>query len=178
MKMILNILIVLAAIIGLVLIAALFVKNRFSIEREITINKPQHEVFDYIKHLRNQDHYSKWVMTDPGMKRDFKGTDGTVGFVYAWDSENKQAGKGEQEIINIVDGQKLDVEVRFEKPFKSIANTPFSTDAVSANQTKVRWGMNGTNAYPQNIMNLFMEKMLGKDLETSLANLKTILEKS
>lgn len=37
-------------------------------------------------------------MTDPNMRKNFKGTDGTVGFCYAWDG-NKKAGKGEQEII-------------------------------------------------------------------------------
>ncbi|MCW3110986.1 MAG: Polyketide cyclase / dehydrase and lipid transport [Segetibacter sp.] len=173
-----KILIVLVIIIGILLIAALFVKKEFSIQREITINKPKQEVFDYIKHLKNQDNFSKWVMQDPSMKKDFKGTDGTVGFVYAWDSKDKNAGKGEQEIMNITEGEKLDVEVRFEKPFAGIARTPFSTESVSPNQTKVKWGMRGKNPYPRNFMNLFMDKMMGKDLEVSLTNLKGILEKS
>ncbi len=38
--------------------------------------------------------------------------------------------------------------------------------------------MNGKNNYPLNFMNLFMNNMLGKDLETSLTTLKSILEKS
>lgn len=54
---------------------------------------------------------------DPNMKKDFRGTDGTVGFVYAWDG-NKKAGKGEQEIKKITEGERVDVEVRFEKPLK------------------------------------------------------------
>ena len=37
--------------------------------------------------------------------------------------------------------------------------------------------MNGKSKYPLNLMNIFMDNMLGKDLETSLHNLKTILEK-
>lgn len=176
--MMVNILTVLAIIIAIFLITALFVKRQYSIEREITINRPKQEVFDYIKHLKNQDNFSKWVMQDPNMKKEFKGTDGTVGFVYAWDSKDKQAGKGEQEIMSVAEGEKIDVEVRFEKPFAGMARTPLSTEAVSANQTKVKWGMTGQNPYPRNIMNLFMDKMLGKDLETSLVNLKGILEKS
>jgi uncharacterized membrane protein len=178
MKMIVKILIVFVVIIGVLLIIALFVKKQYVVEREITVNKPKQEVFDYIKHLKNQDNFSKWVMQDPVMKKNFKGTDGTVGFVYAWDSQNKNAGKGEQEIMNIKEGEKLDVEVRFEKPFAGIAHTPFTTEAVSQNETKVRWGMTGENPYPRNIMNLFMDKMMGKDIETSLTTLKGILEKS
>ena len=92
------ILIVIAAIIAIPLIIALFVSNDYNITRSIIINKPQQEVFDYIKLLKNQEKFSKWVMTDPNMKTTFTGTDGTVGCIYAWDSENKQAGKGEQEI--------------------------------------------------------------------------------
>jgi uncharacterized protein YndB with AHSA1/START domain len=172
------ILIIVAIIIVIPLIAALFIKKEYTIEREITINKPVPAVFNYIKYLKNQDNYSKWVMTDPAMKKDFKGTDGTVGFVYAWDSQNKQAGKGEQEIKSITDNQNLDIEVRFEKPFEGIAHTPFTTEAISQNQTKVKWGMIGANKYPMNIMNLFMDNMLGKDLEKSLVTLKGILEKS
>lgn len=176
--MLVKILVVLVIIIGVLLIVALFVKREYVIQREITINKPKQEVFSYIKHLKNQDNFSKWVMQDPGMKKDYKGTDGSVGFVYAWDSQNKNAGKGEQEIINITEGEKLEVEVRFEKPFAGIARTPFMTETVAPNQTKVKWGMIGKNAYPMNFMNLFMENLLGRDLEASLSNLKIVLEKS
>lgn len=177
MKMIVKILIVIVVIIAILLIVALFVKKEYSIQREITINKPRQEVFNYIKYLKNQDNYSKWVMQDPNMKKDFKGTDGTVGFVYAWDSKDKQAGKGEEEIMSIKEGEKLVVEVRFKKPFEGIARTPFSTETVLPNQTKVTWGMEGKNPYPMNLMNLFMDNVLGKDLEKSLFTLKNILEK-
>jgi uncharacterized protein YndB with AHSA1/START domain len=168
---------VLAGIVALFFILGLFIKKEYTIKREIVINKPKKVVFDYIKFLKNQEQFSKWVMMDPNMKKDLKGTDGTVGFTYAWDSKNKQAGKGEQEIVKIVDGELLDVEVRFERPFKSTAKTPFRTVAVSDNQTKVIWGMDGNSNFPMNVMNPFMDSLLGKDLEISLNTLKSILEK-
>lgn len=177
MKMLAKILIVVVIIIAIVLIAALFVKKDYTIEQEITINKPKQEVFDYVKYLKNQDNYSKWVMLDPAMKKDFRGTDGTVGFVYAWDSQNKNAGKGEQEISSLKEGQEVNMEVRFERPFKNTANTFITTQAVSPTETKVRWGMRGKNSYPMNLMNVFIPGILGKDLATSLATLKGILEK-
>ena len=177
MKILKIILLVVTIIITIPLIVALFVKKEYAVEREVTINKPKEEVFNYVKHLKNQDNYSKWVRMDPNMKKDFRGTDGTVGFVYAWDG-NKDAGKGEQEIKNITDGERVDVEVRFEKPFEGIATAPIITEAVSENQTKVKWGMKGKSSYPMNFMNLFMDNMLGKDIEVSLNNLKNIIEKS
>ncbi len=174
--MIIGILAGVAAIVALPLTAALFVKNEYVIEREIIINKPKAEVFNYVKHLKNQEKFSKWVMLDPAKKTEERGIDGQVGFVYAWESKDKSAGKGEQEIKNIIEGEKIDVEVRFERPFKNVARTPFTVESVSENQTKVKWGMIGRNAYPMNLMILFLGGVLGKDLEASLGNLKSILE--
>ena len=162
-------------LIVLLLIAALFVKKEYSIEKEITINKPDTEVFSYIRYIKNQDYYNKWVMTDPTMKKQFRGTDGAVGFVYAWEGNDK-AGKGEQEIREIRDGEELAIEIRFEKPFKGTAQTRMLTEPVSGNQTKVTWMMKGESNYPMNITNLFIDKMLGGDLSESLLRLKRILE--
>ena len=114
---------------------------------------------------------------DPTMKKDFRGTDGNVGFVYSWDGDS-DAGKGEQEIKNIKEGERVDVEVRFEKPMEGVATCPVITEALGDNQTKVKWAMNGKCTYPMNFMNLFMDGRLGKDMEASLLTLKAILEKS
>jgi uncharacterized protein YndB with AHSA1/START domain len=177
MKILKKILIVIAVIIAIPLIIALFVDKDFEVVREVTINRPKQQVFDYVKYLKNQDNYSKWVMTDPNMKKEFRGTDGTTGFVYAWDG-NKKAGKGEQEIKSIIEGERVDVEIRFERPMEGTNYAPIITEAVGENQTKVKWGMKGTSPYPFNFVNLFLDGMLGKDVETSLATLKGILEKS
>src|SRR6478736_3836881 len=176
MNIIIIILLTLAGLVALVLLIALFLKKELVIQRQITINRRKEEVFDYLRFLKNQEKFSKWVMTDPVMKKEFRGTDGTVGFVYAWDSENKQAGKGEQEIVGLTNGEKIDIEIRFEKPFKNTAKTPFIIKAVSENQTQVTWGMFSQNKYPMNLINTFMAGLLGKDLEISLNNLKTVLE--
>ena len=42
-------------LVSLVLIIALFVKKEYAVEREITVNKPKVEVFEYVKFLKNQD---------------------------------------------------------------------------------------------------------------------------
>ena len=177
MNIFVTILLILAAIIILLLFIALFTSKTYSLKREIQIGKPLQEVFNFLRYLRNQEHFSKWVMMDPNMKKDFRGTDGSVGFVYAWDG-NKQAGKGEQELKGIRDGERIDVEVRFIKPFEGIAETPFTTKSISENETLVSWGMTSTLKYPMNLMLLFMkmDKLLGKDLETSLLTLKKVLE--
>ena len=169
---------IIAGIIVLVLILALFSKKGYSVHREIVINKPKQEVFEYVKLLKNQDNYSKWVMADPNKKTVFSGTDGTVGFIYGWNG-NKQAGEGEQEIKNIINGERVDVEIRFVRPFAAVGYGDMVLAAAPGNQTQVRWGMSSSMKYPMNAMLLFMnmDKLLGKDLDTSLNTLKGILEK-
>jgi len=171
------ILLIVAIPVALFLVVGLVSKKDYAIEREIIINKEKQAVFDYVKLLKNQDHYSKWVMVDPAMKKRFMGTDGTVGFVYAWDG-NKKAGKGEQEITSLQNGERVNVELRFEKPFAGVATAFLTTTAAQSGQTVVRWGMHGKSAFPMNAMNTFVTGMLGKDLEESLVNLKTNLEKT
>ena len=168
----------LVGIIALPLIIALFLKKEYTVEREVTINKPTPAVFDYIKHLKNQDEYSVWAKMDTNMKKEYRGTDATVGFVSAWDSENDQVGKGEQEIKKITEGQRIDFELRFMKPFESTEQAYMTTETV-AGGTKVKWGFNGKLFYPMNFMTLFMdiEGMIAKDLETGLVNMKANLEK-
>lgn len=177
MSILITILLVIAALVALLLILGLFTKKECIIIREINIHKPKKEVFDYIRMLKNQDYYNKWVMTDPNMKKEFRGTDGTAGFVYAWNG-NKHAGEGEQEITKIEEGELLNTEVRFVRPFKSVAYATFTTSAISDDQTLVKWTVNSGMNYPMNVMLLFMnmEKLMGKDMEISLGNLKKLLE--
>jgi hypothetical protein len=173
---ILKIALAIAALIILVpLVAALFIKKEFSIEREVTINKPKPQVLGYVKLVQNSIYYNHWWMIDPNATHEFKGTDGTVGFIATWDSKNKNMGKGEQEITKITDDM-VAWELRFKKPFEGIANTYMIAEPVSENQTKVKWVFSGAHPYPMNFMNMFMDNMLGGDLEKSLRNLKTILD--
>lgn len=179
MKVLKGILIAVVILIGIPLVVALFVKKDYAVEREIVINKPKQEVFDYIKYMKNQDNFSKWNMMDPNSKRSYTGTDGTVGFIYAWESTNKHVGKGEQEIVKIVDGDRIDMKLRFKVPFEAQDDAYMKTEAVSPTQTKVKWGFSGSFPYPMNIMSLFfnMDKEVGGDLEVGLSNLKKLLEK-
>lgn len=107
-------------------------------------------------------------MKDPDMKKEFGGTDGTVGFVYTWDG-NKKAGAGEQEIKSIINNERIDIEVRFVRPFASVSSGPFVTQALSAEQTKLTWGFSSALKYPMNAMLLFMnmDKLLERTWRTA-----------
>ncbi|MGC4232253.1 MAG: SRPBCC family protein [Niabella sp.] len=176
MKILKRILFVIAGIIVLLLITALFVKKEFAITKEIVINKPVAEVFNYVKYIKNQDNYSVWNQADPNMKKSYSGTDGTPGFVYAWEG-NKDVGKGEQEIKGIEENKRVDIELRFKEPMEVNNQSAIITTPVDAGKTKVEWGFYGSSPYPFNLMNLCMDAMVGGDLQKNLDNLKAVMEK-
>jgi hypothetical protein len=180
MNILLTIVIIIAALIVLLLIAALFAKKSYTVTREIDIRRPRQAVFNYIRFIRNQDNYNKWSMADPNAVKTYSGTDGQVGFIYAWDSNVKNVGKGAQEIKGITEGEHINLELRFEKPFKGVAVAQVSTTETAADRTRVRWSFSSSMKYPMNIMLLLfnLEGVLGKDLEASLANLKNVLEQN
>ncbi|HEY5825184.1 MAG TPA: SRPBCC family protein [Cyclobacteriaceae bacterium] len=175
-----TILIIVLIIIAIPLIIAATLSKDYVIEREITVDKPIKEVFEYVKLIRNSENWSKWVMTDPNSKKTYKGTDGTVGFVYGWDSENKNVGQGQQEITAIKEGERVDFELRFIKPFENKSNAAITTEHIGGNQTKVKWYFMGERGYIMKLMHfvLRLEKMLGKDMVISLNTLKSALEKA
>ena len=176
MNIIFTILLAVAGIIAFLLLIALLMKREHYVNREIIINAPRQKVFDYLKLLKNQDEFNKHAMTAPDRKREFKGTDGTVGYIYAW-SGDKNAGVGEKEIKNIIEGKRIETEIRFIKPMIATASIIMETESLSDNQTKVSWSNAGTLKYPINIMIPMMEKHVSKDMDISLSTLKNILEK-
>ena len=172
-----TVLIFIAAIAILLFIAHLLMGKEMCIEKTILIDKPINEVFDYIKLTKNQDNFSVWNMTDPNMKKEYQGIDGQVGFIYKWDSENKNVGAGEQEIIKIEDEKSIEYEVRFSRPMKNIGTPKFVLDSITDNKVKLSWVFVCPTKFPMTLFKPIFQKMLGKDLEKGLNNLKVVLEK-
>jgi polyketide cyclase/dehydrase/lipid transport protein len=178
MQVLIIILIIVVAIVVLFLIAGLVMGKQMAIEKSIVINKPLQQVFDYIKFVKNHDNFSVWAMMDPDMKKEYRGTDGQPGFVFAWDStKNRNVGAGEQEIKTITEAKSITHELRFLRPMQNVAIANFVFEPASVNSTKLSWGFSCPMKFPMNTMKPMFENMLGKQLQTGLQNLKTVLEK-
>ncbi|MBW8241168.1 SRPBCC family protein [Muricauda oceani] len=164
-------------ILALILLLAAIAPKSYNVSRAIEINRPKDVVFAYVKSLKNQDEWSPWGKRDPNMTTEFTGIDGEAGVTNKWKG-NKQVGEGEQEITKIVEGKRIESELRFLKPFKSTSDAYIETVEVGSDRTKVIWGFSGKNVFPMSIMMLFMsmDKAVGKDFEEGLDSLKQILE--
>ena len=161
-------------VIALVVLA--FVPTSFTVRREIIINRPTHEVFDYLRNLKNQPAFSMWSQLDPAMEKSFRGTDGTAGSIYAWSSQEKNVGMGELEVKALEANRRIELEIRFTKPFVSADPTVIEFEALDPARTRVMQAYFGKMPYPMNVLCRTISKTIGEGMDTSFQSLKLILE--
>ena len=159
------------------LVLVILAPKGYEVSRSIVIEKTKPEVYHHLKYLKNHDNWSPWSKKDPNMEKDFSGEDGSVGAISSWDG-NKEVGSGEQEITALQKNERIESKLRFLKPWKSESDCYFQLHEEEGSKTKVTWGFSGQNAFPMNIMMLFMnmDKMVGKDFEEGLQGMKDHLE--
>ncbi len=174
---------ILGGFVALIIILAIISPKEFKLEREVIINQPKNVDFTELRILKNHEQWNAWSKKDPQMKKQFKGTDGKVGFISSWESEHPEVGTAEQEITNIVDGERLDTQIRFQKPFEGSFNSYITTQSVNEKQTKVLIGMSDKMSFPMTVISFIVndcfdqQQKIIQNLDDSLNNLKDLLEK-
>lgn len=142
MKILKKIFIFLIGLIALLLIIALFIPNEYKVTHTVTINKPQKEVYDYVKILKNQEQWSTFIEADPNVKITYSGTDGTVGATQSWNG-NDDVGEGSQTITNM-NGERIDIKLHFIRPFEGDNMAASIIKAVDANSCTHTEEFNGS----------------------------------
>jgi len=170
------------AIVVAVLIAALLVfaatrPDTFRVQRAASIKAPPEKVFALLNDFQRWEAWSPWEKKDPAMKRTFSVVTSGKGAQYAWEG-NKDVGQGRMEIAESVAPSKVAIELDFVKPFEAHNTVEFTLEP-KGEATNVTWAMQGDTPYLAKIVHVFlnMDKMVGKDFEAGLANLKTLAEK-
>ena len=158
----------------------MFVATRpgsFRLERSALINAPPEKLFALVSDFKQWPRWSPWEKLDPNMARTFSGPERGVGSIYTWDSPGK-AGAGRMEIKETTTDSKVTIQLNFIRPFASQNTTEFSLKPQPNNATQFTWVMYGPNPYIAKLMQIFvsMDKMVGKDFEEGLANLKRVAE--
>lgn len=151
--------------------------DTFRIQRATRIKVPPEKIFPFINDLRRWNAWSPWEKMDPALKRTYSGAESGRGAVYAWEGNNK-VGQGRMEITESAPSSKITMKLDFIKPFEAHNFAEFTLESKD-DLTNVTWAMYGPSLYFGKVMGLFfsMDKMVGKDFETGLANLKAAAEK-
>jgi uncharacterized protein YndB with AHSA1/START domain len=171
-------------IIGIIIVAVLAVlalaaskPNSFSVVREGDISAPPDRVFALVNDFHEWNRWSPWEKMDPAMRRTHSGAAAGKGAVYEWQG-NKKVGQGRMDITSTAPPSRIEIDLHFMKPFEARNKTVFSLERAGAG-THVRWEMTGSSPFMFKVMGLFtnMDKMIGKDFEAGLANMKAAAER-
>jgi uncharacterized protein YndB with AHSA1/START domain len=159
-----------------ILIFAATKPDTFRIQRATSIKAPPERIFPLIADFHGWGAWSPYEKLDPAMKRTFSGAANGKGAVYEWDSDGK-AGKGRMEITDAPAPSKVAIKLDFFKPFEAHNIAEFTLEP-RGDSTDITWAMYGPNLYIAKVMSIFfnMDRMIGKDFETGLANLKARAE--
>jgi len=169
--------IVLAIAIAIILILAATRPDTFSVQRTAAIEAPPEKLFALINDFHQWGSWSPWENKDPAMKRTYSGAGSGRGAVYAWDG-NKNVGSGRMEILDASVPSKIVIKLDFLKPFEA-HNTAEFTLLPQGDATRLTWLMHGPAIFMARVMHVFMDidKMVGKDFEIGLSNLRRLTEK-
>jgi hypothetical protein len=168
---------VVVLVIAIVLILAMTKPDTFRIQRMATIKAPAENIFSLINDFHRWGGWSPWENKDPAMKRTFSGAESGKGAVYAWEG-NKNVGSGRMEILDSSLPSKIIIKLDFFTPFEG-HNTAEFTMLPQGDATNLTWVMHGPAPLMNRVMQVFvnLDKMIGKDFESGLANLKKLTEK-
>jgi hypothetical protein len=169
--------IVLAIAIAIILIVAAIKPNAFSIQRATIVKAAPERIFPLINDFHQWGTWSPYENKDPAMKRSYSGAASGQGAVYAWEG-NKNVGSGRMEILQATAPSKIVIKLDFFAPFEG-HNTAEFTMLPQGDATNVTWLMHGPLPFMGKVMHVFinMDRMVGKDFEAGLINLKRLTEK-
>jgi uncharacterized protein YndB with AHSA1/START domain len=176
LEVIVIIAVIFAIAIALVLILAASKPDTFRVTRAAAIKAAPETIFPLISDFHAWRKWSPWEGRDPAMKRTFSGAERGTGAIYAWDG-NRNVGASRMEIVRTTAPSDIAIKLDFIKPFEG-HNVAEFTLSPQGGGTDVTWVMHGPAPFMSKMMQVFMnmDRMIGRDFEVGLANLKKVAE--
>ncbi|MGZ3458246.1 MAG: SRPBCC family protein [Archangium sp.] len=171
-KILLGLAVVLVALCG-------FVATRpstFTVQRTATFKASPDIAFALVNDFHQWGKWSPWNKLDPNQKLTFTGAATGVGAINGW-SGNDKVGEGRMTIEESKANELVRIKLEFIKPWPSTSATTF-TFSPATEGVSVNWKMEGNNDFVAKAFSLFvdMDKMLGKDFDEGLANMRKVAE--
>jgi len=173
----LNIILIIAGVaIVLFVIVVQLQPATFRITRTATMSAKPEAVFPQVNDFHNWSAWSPWAKLDPAMKQTYEGAATGTGAIYSW-TGNKQVGEGRMTITDSRASDLVKIKLEFLKPFKATNITEFTFKPENSN-TQVTWSMFGHKNFMFKAVHMFlnMEKMVGRDFEKGLSQMKQVVE--
>lgn len=149
-------------------------KISYTVRRSIVIEASPRKVYQLARDMKQAKYWSPWYVMAPSEAVSVKSGDGkSVGSIHAWDG--LILGTGEQEITELKADKLIRHDLRFEKPFKSTAQTRMMFKKVKKG-TKVVWELDSTLPFFMAPLKKMFSALIGMDFERGLSMLKQHIE--
>ncbi len=170
--------IVVAAVLGSLLIYAATRPDTFSIERSASIKAPPDQLHGLINDMRVFNTWNPYNLKDPNIRGEYQGPQAGPGAVYRF-AGNKDVGKGSIEIVESVPADKVTMRLDMLEPFEGHNIVEFRL-VPRGEATEVTWAMHGPSPFMAKLAGVFinMDRMIGRDFEAGLSNLKARAERA
>ena len=164
--------IVLSAVILLLLVlnVTLFKKD-YLVSRSMVIKRPPAEIYSKVVDLRSWPSWSPWLLHEPKAQIVYSEDPPTnkEGGHYSWDG--KKVGSGKMTTLKVVENERIDQQIAFVKPFKSVCRVSWEFSAEDGG-TNVTWTMDGSMPFFFRFMTSKIKHAIGKDYACGLKMLE------
>lgn len=151
--------------------------DSFTMHRSALIQAPAARLHPLINDLHQFNTWNPYNLKDPNIQGSYRGPASGPGAGYDFQG-NKDVGKG---AIQIVESSPSHVRMKLDmiEPFEGHNVVDF-TLAPRGQATEVTWAMSGPSPFMFKLVGIFMDmdKMVGRDFEAGLANLKAKAEQA
>ncbi len=165
---------VIVAFAAVLLIGGLLLSPKFTVVRSVGIQAPPDRVYALVADPRAWKQWGVWSRRDPAMQITYSGPPSGAGAAWAWKSESQ--GDGKMSFTAATPGERVAFDLYFpDFGTTSRGDVVFAADGAG---TRVTWTMNGDMGRNPLFrwVALFADRMVGKDFDEGLNNLKTLAE--
>jgi uncharacterized protein YndB with AHSA1/START domain len=172
LKWVVGIVLLMAA---LLVVGGLLLSPTFSVQRSVIIDAPAPKIYALLASPRQWAQWSAWNRRDPDMQIAYSGPESGAGAAWSWSSEGE--GDGKMTFTAAEPDKRLAYALYF--PDFGTTSTGELNLRAEGRSTRVSWSLDGDmGANPLwRWFALFMDRLVGKDFEEGLANLKSLAEK-
>lgn len=150
--------------------------RHFSATRSLSIAAPRDLIHALIDNLQRMNTWNPYVLRDTGGQVHYSGPEKGPGAMFEFGGS--KSGSGSLRIL-ASEPSRIAMRLQMTKPMAADNRVEFTLSPVG-NATLVTWAMSGSQSFPARVMSVFIDcdKMIGRDFDEGLHNLKTIAEQS
>jgi effector-binding domain-containing protein len=166
-------LVILVVVLIVLAIIGLLLPRTIHIERSVGIERPASLIYATVNSFQLFPRWSPWQDLDPNMRQTTEGARDGVGAKLVW-SGNDKVGSGTDLITASTPNQSVATDIDFGE--MGVAKSTILL-VPQGSGTRVTWTLDIEGASPVgHYFGLMMDRMIGKDYETGLSKLKTLVE--